>query len=341
MDWTWGDFWRRSSKLLKTCWLITAGLVAVYIGVIEPREMAREVGYERSTGLGAVAGGGSIFPWRQHVTRESLVAQSTYLQAGLQTYNDASPAPPDSDKAEERKLVRTSAISMVVKQPASAAEEIRTLAESANGFLVRSQTSGEQGSRYASLEIRVPVARFNEVRAAILKLGVRVESDRLEAQDVTKDYVDREAQLRSLRAQEQQYLNILKRAATVKDTLEVSDQLNRVRGEIEQRQAEFIALSKQTETVEITLTLTADTEAQVFGIHWRPLYQLKIAARNGLEGIADYIAAMVAVGFFLPTVLLWLGTIVLSAAFGWRILRWASRFFFASPETVLTEKGTS
>ena len=79
----------------------------------------------------------------------------------------------------------------------------------------------------------------------------------------------------------------------------------------------------------------------MFGIHWRPLYQLKIAARNGLEGIADYIAAMVAVGFFLPTVLLWLGTIVFCAAFGWRILRWASRFFFASPETVLTEKGAT
>jgi hypothetical protein len=191
------------------------------------------------------------------------------------------------------------------------------------------------------LAIRVPVARFTEVRAAILKLAVRVENDRLEAQDVTKDYVDREAQLRNLRAQEQQYLGILKRAATVKDTLEVSEQLNRVRGEIEQHQAEFIALSKQTESVEISMTLTAETDAQVFGIHWRPLYQLKIAARNGLEGVADYIAAIVSLAFFLPTILLWLGTILFGVAAGWRILRWAARFFFASPKTVLTEKGAA
>src|SRR6266496_6090328 len=38
------------------------------------------------------------------------------------------------------------------------------------------------------------------------------------------------------------------KAATVKDTLEVSDKLNDVRGAIEDRQAEFEALSKQVET---------------------------------------------------------------------------------------------
>jgi TfoX/Sxy family transcriptional regulator of competence genes len=62
---------------------------------------------------------------------------------------------------------------------------------------------------------------------------------------VTKQYVDQEARLRNLRAQEQQYLGILRKAATVKDTLEVSDKLNEVRGAIEERQAEFEALTKQ------------------------------------------------------------------------------------------------
>jgi hypothetical protein len=45
-----------------------------------------------------------------------------------------------------------------------------------------------------------------------------------------------------------QYLGILKQAKTVKDTVEVTDKLDEVRGEIEQQQAEFEALSKQVET---------------------------------------------------------------------------------------------
>jgi hypothetical protein len=96
----------------------------------------------------------------------------------------------------------------------------------------------------------------------------------------------------------------------VKDTLEVSDKLNEVRGAIEERQAEFEALSKQVETVAINITLRAEADAQVFGLNWRPLYQVKIAAREGLGGLADYAASMTAFVFYLPTVLLWLFTIL-------------------------------
>ena len=114
----------------------------------------------------------------------------------------------------------------------------------------------------------------------------------------------------------------------MKDTLEVSDKLNAVRGEIEQQQAEFEALSKQVETVALTISLRAEADTQVFGVHWRPLYQLKLAAREGFEALADYAVAMTGLFFYLPAILAWLITILIAAAFGWRILRWASRRLF-------------
>jgi Domain of unknown function (DUF4349) len=157
---------------------------------------------------------------------------------------------------------------------------------------------------------------------------LRVESEKLEAQDVTRQYVDQAARLRNLLAQEAQYLGILKQAKAVKDTLEVSDKLNDVRGEIEQQQAEFDALSKQVETVALTISLRAEAEARVFGLNWRPLCQLKLAARQGLDSVAHYAASMEAFLFYLPTVLLWLATILIGAAVGWRILRWAGKALF-------------
>jgi hypothetical protein len=199
------------------------------------------------------------------------------------------------------------------------------------GYLVTSQVNGGADATSASLSIRVPAAKFEEVRAQIRKLGLRVESESIEAQDVTKQYVVQEARLRNLRAEEQQYLGILRKASNVKDTLEVSEKLNEVRGAIEERQAEFEALSKQVETVAINITLRAEADAQVLGLHWRPLYQLKIAARDGLDGLGDYAVSMTAIVFYLPTILLWVFTIVAGAAIGWRILRWVARVFFAFP----------
>jgi len=128
----------------------------------------------------------------------------------------------------------------------------------------------------------------------------------------------------------------------VKDTLEVSDKLNEVRGAIEEKQAEFEALSKQVETVVINIMLRAEADAQVFGLNnWRPLYQLKIAAREGLGGFGEYAASMTTFVFYLPTILLWRFTILAGAALGWRILKWAARRLFISPKTTLVEKAAS
>src|SRR5436305_14869138 len=62
--------------------------------------------------------------------------------------------------------------------------------------------------------------------------------------------------------------------------------------------------------------------------YWRPLYHLKLAARQGLDGLGDYAASMASFLFYLPTALLWLATILLGAAVGWRILRRAGRALF-------------
>src|SRR5208282_2572390 len=129
--------------------------------------------------------------------------------------------------------VRTSSIDLIVKSPSIASEKIQQLAEQMGGFLVTSELHGEQDASIGSLTIRVPATRFEEVQREIRKLSVRVEGEKIEGEDVTRQYVDEEASLRNLRAEETQYLGILKQAKTVKDTLEVSDKLNEVRGEIE------------------------------------------------------------------------------------------------------------
>jgi hypothetical protein len=45
---------------------------------------------------------------------------------------------------------------------------------------------------------RQRAARFEEARAEIRKLGLRVESEKVQAQDVTRQYVDEDANLRNL-----------------------------------------------------------------------------------------------------------------------------------------------
>jgi hypothetical protein len=234
---------------------------------------------------------------------------------------------PGADSPAAQKMIRTSMLEMVVQRPVDVMDKITALAEKEGGYLVTSQGGGQDAAG-GTLTIRVPATRFEEARAEIRKLGLRVESEKIEAQDVTRQYVDQDANLRNLRAEEAQYLAILKQANTVKDMLAVSEKLSQVRGQIEQQQAEFNALSKQTETVAIAISLRTEAEAQVVGLNWRPLYQVKLALRDGLDSVAGYASAMTAFLFYLPAVLLWVGTIVGCAAVGWKLLRWVGRRWF-------------
>jgi hypothetical protein len=179
----------------------------------------------------------------------------------------------------------------------------------------------------------VPPARFEEARVAIRKLGVRVESDKVQAEDVTRQYVDQEASLRNLKSEEAQYLMILKQAGTVKDMLNVTEKLSEVRGQIEQQQAEFNALSKQVETVALSVSLRTEVEAPVLWLNWRPGYQLKLALHDGLESLANYATVMIGILFYLPATLLWVGTIVVAIFIGWRGVSWVKRRWFGWKDT--------
>jgi hypothetical protein len=66
--------------------------------------------------------------------------------------------------------------------------------------------------------------------------------------------------------------------------------------------------------VAISVSLRTEAEAQVFGLHWRPWYQLKLAVRDGLDSLENYAVAMAGFIFLLPTIVLWLMTILLGAA---------------------------
>jgi len=330
---TWGTFWQRSRKWLKTGWLLTAVLVAVYGGVIRPSRAFRGIAMERTSGLAAIERNRHwLVPLPESVDNATLAAgiiggvpggiapRSVQMTAYL----------PKSESLTEREVVRTSSIDLLVKSPAEANDKIRSLTEHVGGFLVRLQTNGAKDATNATLTIRVPVAHFEEVAAEIRKLGLRVESEQMEAEDVTKQYVDQQARLHNLRAQEAQYLTILKLAKTVKDTLEVSEKLNGVRGEIEQQQTEFETLSKQVETVAITVSLRTEAQANVFGVQWRPSYELRLAAMQGLEGLADYASSMFSLLFYLPAILLWLATILAGAFLGWKLLRLGARVLFTA-----------
>lgn len=120
----------------------------------------------------------------KRVSSPGIARFSTTLASGAEADN-------------EQKVIRTATMELLVKNPQRTSEQIRQLAEQVGGFLVSSETNGGENASNASLTVRVPVTKFEQFRSQVSKLGLQVENEKLEAQDVTKQYIDSGARLRN------------------------------------------------------------------------------------------------------------------------------------------------
>ena len=100
-----------------------------------------------------------------------------------------------------RMLVRSGNLELESEDPETAADRIILIVESYGGYVARlSSSDGEKKS--VSIVVKVPESAFYKVLAEIRRIGKVVGED-VSVQDVTEQYVDLEARLRNLRAEEE------------------------------------------------------------------------------------------------------------------------------------------
>ena len=249
--------------------------------------------------------------------------------------NDKSPSSPvtvalaasqQSANLDVRKIIRNASLDLLVNDVEQSVSKIGSIVTGTGGF-VEKATQTNSGGHSASVTVRIPAASLNQVMAKIKALATTVDREGVEAKDVTREYIDLDARLRNAQAEEAQYLQILKRATTIKDTLDVTEKLSDVRGRIEQMQGEMKFLTSQIELSTLEISLRADADAAVAGIHWRPLRQAKIAVGEMVSGMADWVDSVIAFVINLPLIAVWLLSIVALLVVAFRILRFLWRCF--------------
>lgn len=164
----------------------------------------------------------------------------------------------------ERKVIQTAHLVLIIEKLDAAVDSLQKTVQECRGFVQNSNMFRHDSGRGAHYTLRIPAAQLNNVLAQLEKLG-DVQNKGTTGQDITEEYVDTDARCRNLVRQEERLLSILEQAGTVEDILQVENQLERVRGEIEALTGRLRYLDNQVElsTVEVELRERARSVSMV------------------------------------------------------------------------------
>ncbi len=161
---------------------------------------------------------------------------------------------------QNRVIVRTARISLVVGDIAGTVNRIVGVAQRLGGWVVSSDRTSEHSG---SIAIRVPAESLDEAFRQVETLALEVESRAVTSEDVTDEYVDNQSRLTSMRATELRLLSFLEQAEDVEDALAVQSELSRLQQQIEQTQGRlnFLEQTAAYSLIEVSLKLTSQTLA--------------------------------------------------------------------------------
>lgn len=191
---------------------------------------------------------------------------------------------------------------------------LAALAVAEGGFVASSQTQQSATSPSGTMTLRVPVAHFTGLVAAVGQAG-RVTYQEVTGQDVTGQYVDLQARITALDTSRSTYLTIESKATTIGDILAVQQQIDAVQQELDQLQGQVQLLANESAfgTLSVTVGVPTPRPNPSSGLSqaWHH------AVRSFVHGVEDIVAAtgpllLVAICLLLLTVLV---------RVGWRLSR--------------------
>lgn len=132
--------------------------------------------------------------------------------------------------SQQRIIVRTVHMQLVVNEVAGSVDGIAALAKNAGGWVVSSDRATKH---MGSIAVRVPADELDVFVLSLRNLAVEVDSESSTSKDVTDEYVDNKSRLTSLQATEQALIGLLDQARSVEDALAVQTELSKLQANIE------------------------------------------------------------------------------------------------------------
>jgi len=156
----------------------------------------------------------------------------------------------------DKKIIKDAHVGVEVDDYYKYRTTLDSLINQLGGYISNDNLNKSDYSINGNLMIRIPAATFEQFITLLEKGTEKLLYKNITARDVTEEFIDIEARLKSKKEVEKRYLELLSQARNVKEILEVEEKLRVIREEIEAREGRLNYLKKQVNYSTINLQLT-------------------------------------------------------------------------------------
>ncbi len=159
-----------------------------------------------------------------------------------------------------RKVIFTASLEIESTNYTKSIGILEKMIETYDGYIqdsnveTNSSSNNFNSSRTATYTIRIPSGKMKAFLSKSGDIG-NVILNTSKGDDVTDQFFDTQAHLNSLKIQEERLLELLKKATTLKDILDLEDRISQVRYEIEQLTGTLKQLTSRVDLSTVTITI--------------------------------------------------------------------------------------
>lgn len=162
---------------------------------------------------------------------------------------------------DTQKIIKTGRMGIDVTNIGTAKAGIDALVTGSGGYYSSENFYESDRTSTYSLSIRVPSANYEKLIASLEGSGYgEVTYKNIDARDVTEEYLDVEGRLANKRSYLERYRELLRRAVTVKEIMEIEEQVRSLEEEIESAEGRLRYLGDQVSysTLDVALSQQKD-----------------------------------------------------------------------------------
>jgi hypothetical protein len=190
----------------------------------------------------------------------------------------------------KKKIIKDGRLGLQVKNVEKVKQHIDSLLKSVGGYYASENLQNSDQSSGYQLTIRIPVISFEKFISGAENSSGKVLFKEITARDVTEEFVDLQTRLASKRNSLARYNEIMKKASSVKDIVEIEEAIRVLQEEIESSEGKLRFLNDCVDYSTLNLTISTEKDFTYRPVKRNSFWEKwKESIVEGWFGMVDFI----------------------------------------------------